>query len=77
MMLQSGRIGFLRRMVGGIGLSSIILGMTVTCVMAVPNSLKNTNVWIISHTPEKLENYVRGYISLDKVDGFTTIQQNK
>lgn len=41
------------------------------------NSLKNTNVWIISHTPEKLENYVRGYISLDKVDGFTTIQQNK
>lgn len=41
------------------------------------NSLKNTNVWIISHTPEKLENYVRGYISLDKVDGFTVIQQNK
>lgn len=41
------------------------------------NSLKNTHTWIITHTPEKLENYVRGLICLDKVDGFTVIQQNK
>ena len=41
------------------------------------NALKNTNTWIISHTPEKLENYVRGFINLSKVDGFTTINVNK
>ena len=41
------------------------------------STLKDTNIWIISHTPEKLENYVRGYIHLDKVDGFTVIQNNK
>lgn len=39
------------------------------------NSLKNTNVWIITHTPAKLENYARGYIQLDKVDGFTIIKK--
>ena len=41
------------------------------------NNLKNTNTWIITHTPEKLENYVRGLIHLVKVDGFTTISLNK
>lgn len=41
------------------------------------NNLKNTNTWIITHTPEKLENYVRGLIHLSKVDGFTTVEMNK
>lgn len=41
------------------------------------NNLKNTNTWIITHTPEKLENYVRGLIHLNKIDGFTTIEKNK
>lgn len=41
------------------------------------SSLKDTNVWIITHTPEKIENYVRGYIKLDKIDGFTTVMSNK
>ncbi len=40
-------------------------------------ALKDTNIWMISHTPEKIENYVRGYIHLDKIDGFTTITHNK
>lgn len=44
---------------------------------AALNDLKDTHIWIISHTPEKLENYVRGYISLDKIDGFTVPLQNK
>lgn len=37
------------------------------------SSLKNTNVWNITHTPEKLENYMRSHIRLDKTDGFTII----
>lgn len=41
------------------------------------SSLKNTNVWIITHAPAKLENYVRGYIQLDKIDGFTVINNNR
>lgn len=41
------------------------------------NSLHQTHSWIITHTPEKIENYVRGYITLEKVDGFTIIQSNK
>lgn len=40
-------------------------------------ALPNTNTWIITHTPEKIENYIRGYITLEKVDGFTIIKQNK
>lgn len=39
--------------------------------------LKDSNIWIISHTPEKLEQYMRGFIYLDKIDGFTTISTNK
>lgn len=41
------------------------------------NSLTDTNTWIISHTPEKIESYVRGVINLDKVNGFTVITKNK
>lgn len=41
------------------------------------NSLTDTNTWIISHTPEKIETYVRGVINLDKVNGFTVITKNK
>jgi len=41
------------------------------------NSLTDTNTWIISHTPEKIESYVRGIINLDKVNGFTVITKNK
>lgn len=40
-------------------------------------TLDKSNVWIISHTPEKLESYARGYIRLNKVDGFTSIIENK
>lgn len=39
------------------------------------NNLHNTNTWIITHTPEKLENYVRGFIEIDKVDGFSYIKK--
>lgn len=41
------------------------------------NALTDTNTWIISHTPEKIESYVRGVINLDKVNGFTVITKNK
>lgn len=41
------------------------------------NLLTDTNTWIISHTPEKIESYVRGVINLDKVNGFTVITKNK
>lgn len=41
------------------------------------NALDNTNSWIISHTPEKMESYVRGFIQLEKVDGFTISILNK
>lgn len=40
-------------------------------------TLDKSNVWIISHTPEKLESYARGYIRLNKIDGFTSIIENK
>lgn len=43
----------------------------------VLNNLKDTNVFIITHTPEKLESHARGFITLDKSDGFTKIVVNK
>ena len=43
----------------------------------VLNNLKDTNVFIITHTPEKLESHARGVITLDKSDGFTKIVVNK
>lgn len=43
----------------------------------VLNELDNTNSWIITHTPEKMESYVRGLIQLEKVDGFTVPMVNK
>lgn len=43
----------------------------------VLNNLKDTNVFIITHTPEKLESHARGFISLEKENGFTNIVINK
>ena len=43
----------------------------------VLNNLKDTNVFIITHTPEKLESHARGFIALDKSDGFSKIVVNK
>lgn len=49
-------------------------GDGVELFMRAINSLINTNTWIITHTPEKLENYVRGFIEIGKNDGFSIIK---
>ena len=38
------------------------------------NTFTNTNTWIITHTPEKLESYVRSIIEIEKYNGFSRIK---
>lgn len=39
------------------------------------NSLKDNNVFVISHKPEKLENIARSSIIIEKIDGYSRIKK--
>ena len=45
----------------------------VEMFMRCLNSLDDTNTFIISHTPDKMDNYARGFIRINKVNGFSTL----